>query len=122
MSTLKQYCQQTSLHGWNYIANDKKEWKIVWGLIVLASIAMASTFIYTATEDFLNSTVVTTIQSTTVPLSEVYFPAVTVCNINQVSTVMFISCQTLKIISFMIQVYNNTEQLLCKLLLFVNYE
>ena len=88
MSTLKQYCQQTSLHGWNYIANDKKEWKIVWGLIVLASIAMASTFIYTATEDFLNSTVVTTIQSTTVPLSEVYFPAVTVCNINQVSTVM----------------------------------
>ena len=96
MSTLKQYCQQTSLHGWNYIANDKKEWKIVWGLIVLASIAMASTFIYTATEDFLNSTVVTTIQSTTVPLSEVYFPAVTVCNINQVSTVMVISCHTMK--------------------------
>ena len=94
MSTLKQYCQQTSLHGWNYIANDKKEWKIVWGLIVLASIAMASTFIYTATEDFLNSTVVTTIQSTTVPLSEVYFPAVTVCNINQVSTVMLKSCHT----------------------------
>jgi Amiloride-sensitive sodium channel len=33
---------------------------------------------------FLFSTVVTTIHSTTVPLSEVFFPAVTVCNINQV--------------------------------------
>ena len=45
---------------------------------------MASTFIYKAADDFMNSTVVTTIHSTTVPLSEVYFPAVTVCNINQV--------------------------------------
>ena len=52
---------------------------------MLASIIVASLFIYKAAEDFTKSTVVTTIQSTTVPLSEVYFPAVTVCNINQVS-------------------------------------
>ena len=85
MSNLKKYCEQTSLHGWNYIAQDKREWKLVWAFVVLASVAMASTFIYKAAEDFMNSTVVTTIHSTTVPLSEVYFPAVTVCNINQVS-------------------------------------
>ncbi len=38
------------------------------------------------------STVVTTIHSTTEPLSEVYFPAVTVCNINQVK--QSLHCQT----------------------------
>ena len=81
---LKTYCEQTSLHGWYYIAKDKKIWKIVWSVIVLASVAVASLFIYEAAEEFTKSTVVTTIQSTTVPLSEVYFPAVTVCNINQV--------------------------------------
>ena len=84
MSGLQTYCEHTSLHGWYYIAKDKKYWKIVWGIIVVASIIVASIFIYKAAEDFTKSTVVTTIQSTTVPLSEVYFPAVTVCNINQV--------------------------------------
>lgn len=53
-------------------------------MIVLTSIGVASVFVYKATEDFYEATVVTTIHSTTVPLSEVYFPAVTVCNINQV--------------------------------------
>ena len=84
MSGLETYCEHTSLHGWYYIAKDKKYWKIVWTIIVLASIVVASLFIYKSAEDFTKSTVVTTIQSTTVPLSEVYFPAVTVCNINQV--------------------------------------
>ncbi len=102
--TLKNYCEQTSLHGWYYIiAADRRFWKGMWFLvrdlmlllrryliqlspmqIVTASIGVALAFVYTATEEFTKATVVTTIQSTTVPLSEVFFPAVTVCNINQV--------------------------------------
>ena len=81
---LREYCEQTSLHGWLYIASDKPFWRNVWLTIVIASIGVASVFIYKAAEDFTRSTVVTTIHSTTEPLSEVYFPAVTVCNINQV--------------------------------------
>ena len=84
----KTYCEQTSLHGWYYIAKDgqkSRPWRIVWTTIVLAGIAVACFFIFNAADNFLKSTVVTTIHSTTVPLSEVYFPAVTVCNINQVS-------------------------------------
>ena len=37
------------------------------------------------TIDFMNATVVTTVDTMTVPLSEVFFPSVVVCNINQVS-------------------------------------
>ena len=35
-------------------------------------------------QDFLNSNVVTTVDTMTAPLSEVFFPSVVVCNINQV--------------------------------------
>ena len=35
-------------------------------------------------QDFINSNVVTTVDTMTAPLSEVYFPSVVVCNINQV--------------------------------------
>ena len=86
MEGLREYCEQTSLHGWYYISvhGGRTAWRLVWTAIVLTSVGVASLFIYKAAEDFTKSTVVTTIHSTTEPLSEVYFPAVTVCNINQV--------------------------------------
>ena len=88
MEGLRSYCEQTSLHGWYYISvhGGKAAWRIVWSFIVLTSVVVAAYFIYKAAEDFTKSTVVTTIHSTTEPLTEVYFPAVTVCNINQVRT------------------------------------
>ena len=83
--SLKAYCEQTSLHGWYYMTSDHTRiMRFIWALIVLSSIGVASVFVYKATEEFTKATVVTTIHSTTEPLSEVYFPAVTVCNINQV--------------------------------------
>ena len=36
------------------------------------------------TSEFTKATVVTTVDTTTAPLEEVYFPSVTICNINQV--------------------------------------
>ena len=35
--------------------------------------------------DFMNATVVTTVDTMTAPLSEVFFPSLVVCNINQVA-------------------------------------
>ena len=45
----------------------------------------AAIFLYSNTIDFMNATVVTTVDTMTVPLSEVFFPSVVVCNINQVN-------------------------------------
>ena len=45
--------------------------------------AIESLYFFQATE-FTKATVVTTVDTTTAPLEEVYFPAVTICNINQV--------------------------------------
>ena len=57
---------------------------VFWTLIVSAALASAGLFLYRNTIDFMNATVVTTVDTMTVPLSEVFFPSVVVCNINQV--------------------------------------
>ena len=85
----------------------------VWVIIVISSLTVASLFLGTSIVDFLNSSVVTTIESTTVSLQvvqivsdlvvafsvvihvvhsqEVYFPTVIVCNINQIKKSLFSS-------------------------------
>ena len=56
---------------------------VFWTLIVSAALASAGLFLYRNTIDFMNATVVTTVETMTAPLSEVFFPSIVVCNINQ---------------------------------------
>ena len=57
---------------------------IFWAGIVCIAMGWAATFLYSNTIDFMNSTVVITVDTMTAPLTEVFFPSVVVCNINQV--------------------------------------
>ena len=59
-------------------------------LIVCGSIITASYFVYIAAWDFNKTKVVTTIKSTTGSLDQVFFPSVTICNINQVRESFFL--------------------------------
>ena len=68
-NSFHEFCQQTSLHGWQYLGKGGgTKGKIVWLFIVLASLGVASVFLFTQAEDFLNRSVVTTIQTTTASL------------------------------------------------------
>ena len=62
-----------------------------WSLIVSAALGSAGLFLYRNTIDLMNATVVTTVDTMTAPLSEVFFPSLVVCNINQVKTVRLVS-------------------------------
>ena len=53
--------------------------------MVLSSVIIAFFFVFKQTSEFTKATVVTTVDTTTAPLTDVFFPAVTICNINQVS-------------------------------------
>ena len=59
-----------------------------WTLIVMASVVSGGFFLHNNTSEFLHSTVQTTLDGS-VPLSEVYFPSVVVCNINQIRKSFF---------------------------------
>ena len=59
-----------------------------WTLIVMASVVSGGFFLHNNTSEFLKSTVQTTLDGS-VPLSEVFFPSVVVCNINQIRKSFF---------------------------------
>lgn len=81
------FCQQTSLHGWQYMQSERG-WcqKIFWGLVVLLSLSLGFGFTYNNIIQYQNSGTVTSITSTTASLKDVTFPDIVLCNINQIPT------------------------------------
>ena len=67
-SAFREFCASTSLHGWHHLNRNNSHGKAVWLFIVVASLGVASVFLATAVEDFLNRSVVTTIETTTASL------------------------------------------------------
>lgn len=112
MENFQAFCNQTSLHGWQYITQRQGTqgfWSgfkhIFWSVIVCVAMGCAAIFLYNNTIDFMNATVVTTVDTMTVPLSEVFFPSVVVCNINQVRKSFFAELGIYDNETFIRQVY-----------------
>ena len=61
---------------------------VFWSIIVFSSVVSGGFFLHDNTSEFLKSTVQTTLDSM-VPLSQVLFPSVVVCNINQIRKSLF---------------------------------
>ena len=57
---------------------------LFWSVALLLALACSAFFVSTTTIDFLRATIVTSLDTQNVPLSEVFFPSVVVCNLNQV--------------------------------------
>ena len=85
--------------------------KVLWLMIVLASLAVATIFLHASIQDFTSSTVVTTIATTTASLSEVYFPSVILCSINQIRKSLFTVSEILtgSFLYFISRVWKSTE-------------
>ena len=62
----------------------RKECRPWWIVVVLISIGLGAFFLITNLVDYLGSTTVTTLETTTGSLNEIYYPSVTVCNMNQI--------------------------------------
>ena len=59
MQNFSTFCNQTSLHGWQYIAQSHTSSlkHVFWALIVSLSMATAAIFLYNNTMDYLHATV-----------------------------------------------------------------
>ena len=59
LANFSTFCKQTSLHGWQYIAqkNGSSAKHMFWAIIVSMSMATAALFLYNNTVDYLNATV-----------------------------------------------------------------
>ena len=59
--------------------------KLLWIIVLLMAWAFAMYFLVTAIDEFMLSTTVTNIDTTTASLMDIYYPGIVLCNVNQVS-------------------------------------
>ena len=83
---LEEFCEETTLNGWYYLAKKSvgKIGRSYWVVVVMSSLALSGWFIYTATNEYLDASVIITVDSVTASLDKVIFPSVVICNQNQV--------------------------------------
>ena len=100
------YCEETSLHGFQYLLHQGLCTKIFWVLIIGGAITgsfytvitnvnnyfdVMKTFISSSVSVYiLQQSPLTFINDTTAPLSDVFFPSVAICNLNQVNLGIFL--------------------------------
>ena len=67
---LKKFCDSTSLHGYGYLYNSDSIFvKIIWVFVILAMTALGILFLANHTKEFLDSRILTTIETSSAPLS-----------------------------------------------------
>ena len=80
------FCNQTTLHGWSYVAGEKHiSQKILWIVTLTSAYSLAAYLAIKNLNDYMNSTTVTSINTIMAPLSDLSFPTIHICNTNQVT-------------------------------------
>ncbi len=83
-SRFKQFCESTSLHGFKFysVSNFSPGHVFFWTVVITTSIVSSAYIMKTHVEEFFGETVSYNLESPTVPLDDVFFPSVTICNMN----------------------------------------
>ena len=67
--TLKHFCESTSLHGYNYLLNGESiTQKVFWVIVITTMTAIGISLLIQNTGDFVDSRIITTIDSSSAPL------------------------------------------------------
>ena len=84
----KEFCDQTSLHGWSYLEKGETMKvltilkRIIWSLVIIGSAIACGLFVVKRIIEYIESDVIIMTESRSESLSEIYFPSVVICNIN----------------------------------------
>ena len=66
---LKDFCESTSLHGYNYLSNGTSiAQKVFWAIVITTMTATGISLLIQNTGDFVDSRIITTIDSSSAPL------------------------------------------------------
>uniref|UniRef100_A0A182T041 Uncharacterized protein n=1 Tax=Anopheles maculatus TaxID=74869 RepID=A0A182T041_9DIPT len=83
------FCENSSLHGLRYIGRNKAIkgnilLRCVWSVIAMVSLGFTLLLANSAWDQFRSNPTLTTIETTSYPVSLIAFPSVTLCNINKI--------------------------------------
>ena len=82
----RKFSTETSLHGIKYINEEGRHWgeRVLWVLLCIASVVFGCFIFYPVFERWINFPTITTIFQTNYPISNIPFPAVTICSNNKI--------------------------------------
>ncbi|KFB51117.1 AGAP006703-PA-like protein [Anopheles sinensis] len=91
LQTFWVFCENSSLHGLRYIGRSNATranllLRFVWSLVALVSLGFTLMLASSAWDQFRSNPTLTTIETTTYPVSLIPFPSVTLCNINKINS------------------------------------
>ena len=83
---LRKYCDNSTVHGVRYMVHKDLSWteRILWTLLVVAASGGTIAVSLMIKTKFQNSLMSTVVESTNYHISEISFPAVTICNNHRV--------------------------------------
>ncbi|XP_033210034.1 pickpocket protein 28-like [Belonocnema kinseyi] len=83
---LRHFCKNTTLHGFRYITAEEKSTaeRVIWSLVCISFLLLALTMMVLVWYRFSKTPTTTTIDTTTYPIWDLPFPAITICNHNKV--------------------------------------
>lgn len=80
---LKRYFSETTVHGFRYVVEGRNRLeRLVWVLFILFGFTYTAYLVYNAYVDWERHPVQTTIDEVGLPVQELPFPAITLCDIN----------------------------------------
>ncbi|CAL8109748.1 unnamed protein product [Orchesella dallaii] len=84
----KEYCSSTSLHGYRYIAEPKRTFaeRLFWACWCMFGIISACYMMSKIWSKWAKNPVLTSVATTNYPVTNVIFPAVTICTVNKAVT------------------------------------
>ncbi|KAJ8921011.1 hypothetical protein NQ315_015807 [Exocentrus adspersus] len=87
LGVVKHFCLITGLHGYKFIVLPKRMLleRVIWAIICLSSLVCVVIILCSAWKNFKQHPVISMTESTSYPIWNYEFPAVTVCNHNKVS-------------------------------------
>ena len=78
--TFQAFCENTSLHGWAYIATNRhKIIKLFWFSIIATGFVLAGIICSNATQSWQEEPTITTVSTFSYPVTDMQFPTVTIC-------------------------------------------
>ncbi|XP_059487052.1 pickpocket protein 28-like [Neocloeon triangulifer] len=81
-----QFCEKTSLHGLQYLGEDKRHWleRVFWMVAFVTAIAGAFTLITQLYRKWDQNPVIVSFSTSSTGITDIPFPAFTICNMNNI--------------------------------------
>ena len=82
---IQAFGKNTTIHGIDYITNQtmNRLERFIWFVLFLASTALATILVFSSYNEWQNNQVVTTLKTVAKPVTDLEFPAITICGAGQ---------------------------------------